>query len=152
MPRSYRGAVAIKPLAPLKAWEARRTVRAERRRADDELAEARLPSPRHAWRVEELVADEHRLQLARQLTDLVHASDESRLPNARPINRGAVRECRAELLDVAARLFDTRRPVAARGIVLLERLLAGGTVYGNGRSVQLHVEAATVRAALEPPA
>ena len=142
--------MAIKPLAPLRAWEARRTARAERARADAELAEARLPSPRHAWRVEELVADEHRLQLARQLTDVVHASDESRLPNARPINRGAVRQCRAELLNIAARLFDTRRPVAARGIVLLERLLAGGTLYGNGRSVQLHAEAAAVREALEP--
>ena len=142
--------MAIKPLAPLRAWEARRTARAERARADAELAEARLPSPRHAWRIEELVADEHRLQLARQLTDVVHASDESRLPNARPINRGAVRESRAELLDIAARLFDTRRPVAARGIVLIERLLAGGALYGSGRSIQLRVEAAAARAALEP--
>jgi hypothetical protein len=144
--------MAIKPLAPIRAWEARRAMRAERARADAELADARLPSPRHAWRVEELVAEEHRLQLARQLTDIVHASDESRLPNARPINRGAVRESRAELLDIAARLFDTRRPVAARGVVLLERMLASGTLYGNAHSVQLRVEAATVRAALEPPA
>jgi hypothetical protein len=144
--------MAIRPLAPIRAWEARRAMRAERARADAELADARLPSPRHAWRVEELVAEEHRLQLARQLTDIVHASDESRLPSARPINRGAVRESRAELLDIAARLFDTRRSVAARGVVLLERMLAGGTLYGNARSAQLRVEAATVRAALEPPA
>src|SRR5438477_19146 len=67
--------MAIKPLAPLKAWEARRTARAERARADAELADARLPSPRHAWRVEELIADERRLQLARQVTDVVLASD-----------------------------------------------------------------------------
>src|SRR5437762_3354310 len=142
--------MAIKPLAPLKAWEARRAIRAERARVDAELAEARLPSPRHAWRIEELIADENRLRLARQLTDVVHASDESRLPNARPFNRGAVRESRAELLDIAARLFDTRRPVAARGVVLLERMLGGGTLYGNGRSIQLRVEAANVREALEP--
>jgi len=142
--------MAIRPLAPLKAWEARRTLRAERARADGELADARLPSPRHAWRIEELVADDHRLQLARQLTDVVHASDERLLPNARPINRGAVRETRAELLDIAARLFDTRRPVAARGVVLLERLLDGGTLYGNGRTVQLRAEAANIREALEP--
>jgi hypothetical protein len=142
--------MAIKPLAPLKAWEARRALRAERARADAELADARLPSPRHAWRIEELVAENNRLRLGRQLTDIVHASDESRLPNARPINRGAVREARAELLDIAARLFDTRRPVAARGVVLLERMLDGGTLYGNGRSVQLRVEAANVREALEP--
>src|SRR5437763_7474236 len=142
--------MAIKPLAPLRAWEARRVARAERVRADAELAESRLPSPRHAWRIEELVAEDNRLRLARQLTDIVHASDESRLPNARPINRGAVRECRAELLDVAARLFDTRRPVAARGVVLLERMLSGGALYGNGRSIQLRVEAANIREALEP--
>jgi hypothetical protein len=142
--------MAIKPLAPLRAWEARRAMRAERARVDAELAESRLPSPRHAWRIEELVADDNRLRLARQLTDVVHASDESRLPNARPINRGAVRESRAELLDIAARLFDTKRPVAARGVVRLERMLNGGTVYGNGRSAQLRVEAARIREALEP--
>jgi hypothetical protein len=142
--------MAIKPLAPLRAWEARRTLRADRARADAELAESRLPSPRLAWRINELVTDEHRVQLARQLTDVVHASDERRLPNARPINRGAVRESRAELLDIAARLFDTRRPVAARGVVQLERLLDGGTLYGDGGPRQLQLEAATIRDALEP--
>ena len=125
-------------------------LRAERDRADAELADSRLPSPRLAWRINELVTDEHRLQLARQLTDVVHASDERRLPNARPINRGAVRESRSELLDIAARLFDTKRPVAARGIVLLERMLDRGTLYGDDRPRQLQVEAATVRDALEP--
>jgi hypothetical protein len=125
-------------------------MRAERARADAELAGARLPSPRHAWRIEELVCDENRVRLARQVTDVVHAADERLLPNARPINRGAVRESRAELLDIAARLFDTRRPVAPRGVVLLERLLDGGTLYGGGPARQLQVEAATIRDALEP--
>jgi hypothetical protein len=142
--------MAIKPLAPLRAWEARRVMRAERGRADGELADARLPSPRLAWRVNELVAADNRLRLARQLTDVVHASDERRLPNARPVNRGAVRENRSELLDIAARLFDTRRPVAARGVVLLERLLDNGALFGNGRPIQLRVEAARIREALEP--
>jgi len=142
--------MAIKPLAPLRAWEARRALRAERLRADDELAEARLPSPRHAWRIEELVSDENRVRIARRLTDTVHAADERLLPGARPINRGAVRECRAELLELAARVFDTRRPVAARGIVLLERMLERGALYGSGSPAQLRAAALTARDALEP--
>jgi hypothetical protein len=125
-------------------------MRAERDRADVELADARLPSPRHAWRIEELVNDDNRLRLARQLTDIVHDADERRLPNARPINRGAVRENRAELLAIAARLFDTRQQVAPRGIVLLERMLDGGTLYGSGRAAQLRLDAARIREALEP--
>jgi hypothetical protein len=125
-------------------------MRAERDRADVELADARLPSPRHAWRIEELVNDDNRLRLARQLTDIVHDADERRLPNARPINRGAVRETRAELLAIAARLFDTRQQVAPRGIVLLERMLDGGTLYGSGRAAQLRLDAARIREALEP--
>ena len=54
-------------------------------------------------------------QLARHLTDIVHAADERLLPGASPVDRGAVRECRAQLLELAARVFDTQRPVAARG-------------------------------------
>ena len=91
------------------------------------------------------------MQLARHLTDIVHAADERLLPGASPVDRGAVRECRAQLLELAARVFDTQRPVAARGIVLLERMLERGALYGNGRAAKLRLEASAVRDALESP-
>src|SRR6059058_3915290 len=128
----------------------RRALRAERRRADTELISARRPSPRLAWRIAELVSDDVRVETARRLTDIVHAADERLLPGASPVDRGAVRECRAELLELASRVFDTRRPVAARGIVLLERMLERGALYGHGGAAKLRLEALAAREALEP--
>ena len=110
-----------KLLAPVRSWEARRALRGARRRADAELAATRLPPPRLAWRAAELVADENRIDLARSLTDVVHAADERLLPAASPLARAAVRECRPQLLALAARLFDVSKPVSARGVLLVER-------------------------------
>jgi hypothetical protein len=135
---------------PLRGWEARRTLRAERRRADQELLASRRPSPRLAWRTVELTADEHRIDLGRQLTDVVHAADERFLPGASPVDRGAVRECRPQLLDLASRLFDTSRPVTARGVLLVHQLLEGGALFGTGRAARLRRDVDEVRSALEP--
>jgi hypothetical protein len=125
--------MATKLLAPLRSWETRRSLRAARERADAEL-----------------VAEEHRIELARRLTDIVHAADERLLPGASPVNRSAVREARPQLLEVAARVFDTERPVTPRGVVLLQRLLDGGALFGQGRATRLRAEVASVREALEP--
>jgi hypothetical protein len=114
------------------------------------LLGARRPSPRLAWRVAELVSDDHRIDDGRRLTDIVHAADERFLPGASPVDRGAVRECRAQLLELAARLFDTTRPVAPRGVLLVERLLEGGALYGNGRAPRLSRDVQSAREALEP--
>jgi len=135
---------------PLRGWEARRTLRTERRHADEELLRSRRPSPRLAWRVAELVSDDERIDLGRRLTEIVHASDERFLPGASPIDRGAVRENRAGLLELASRLFDTARPVTPRGVLLVRRLLEGGAVYGNGRAPRLRRGVEEARAALEP--
>lgn len=140
----------MKFAVPLRGWEARRTLRSERRRADGELIGSRRPSPRLAWRVSELIADEHRIDLGRRVTDVVHASDERFLPGASPIDRGAVRESRSQLLELASRLFDTSRPVTPRGILLVQRLLDGGPLYGNGRTARLRRDAEEARTALEP--
>jgi hypothetical protein len=137
-------------LAPLRTWESRRALRAARERADQELALSRLPSPRLAWRTAELLDEEHRVELARWLTDIVHSADERLLPGASPIDRNAVRAARSQLLEVAARISDTERPVTARGVVLLERLLDGGAVFGQARASRLRAELAAVREALEP--
>src|SRR3954449_76639 len=93
-------------LAPVRGWEARRALRAARARADLELVETRLPSPRLAWRTAELVSDDHRIELARDLTDVLRAADERLLPGSAPIDRAAVRACRAQILVLAGRVCD----------------------------------------------
>ena len=144
-------AVLKRVSAPLHSWEARRALRSARRTADEELLVTRLPPPRLAWRRDELVADRHRLQLGRSLTDVVHASDERFLPSASPIDRGAVRECRSPLLDLASRLCDLDRPVMPRGVLLVERLLAdtGGPLYARTGTRLLALELTRTRRALE---
>ncbi len=144
-------AVLKRVSAPLHGWEERRALRAARRSADAELIVTRLPPPRLAWRWHELVAESHRLQLGRALTDVVHASDERFLPNASPLDRGAVRACRAQLLDLASRLCDLERPVMPRGVLLVERLLddTSGFLFGRTGTRLLGLELKRTRSALE---
>ena len=126
-------------------------MRAARRSADAELIVTRLPPPRLAWRWRELVADSYRLRLGRALTDVVHASDERFLPSASPLDRGAVRACRAQLLDLASRLCDLERPVMPRGVLLVERLLddTSGLLFGRTGTRLLGLELKRTRGALE---
>ncbi len=134
----------------LKRWAERRALRAARKHADEQLLESRLPSPRLAWRIAELTSLEHRVQLGRALTEVVHAADERLLPGARPLDRPAIRENRSQLLDVAAALFDRDRAVAPRGILLIEQLLddGRGPLYGRSEPRRLRVELLHVREAL----
>jgi hypothetical protein len=143
--------MALRLLAPLHDWEARRALRAARRRADAELLSTRLPSPRLAWRTEELVADGNRIELGRSLTEIVHSVDGRLLPGASPLDRGSVRERRAPLLQLAARLYDLSRPIAPRGALLVDRLLTDGSgpLYGRRASRELLVEAERALAALD---
>ncbi len=123
---SYRGRmmVASRSMAsPLNGWRARAALRAARRRADHELLASRVPSPRHAWRVEELVGDASRTAAGRSLAEIAHTADGRWRPSASRSNRPAVRASRAQLLDLAARICDLGRPVAPRGVLLVERLL-----------------------------
>ena len=135
----------------LKRWTDRRTLRAERRSADEQLLASRLPSPRLAWRVAELTSQEHRIELGRAVTNLVRGADERLLPNARPLDRGAIRESRAQLLDLASRLFDAERSVRPRGVLMLEHLLvdAGGPMYGHGDPRRLRSELVHIRDVLD---
>ncbi|HZP72821.1 MAG TPA: hypothetical protein VFA97_05515 [Gaiellaceae bacterium] len=145
--------MTMKLLAPVRTWEARRALRAARRRADDELIVTRLPSPRLAWRTRELCSEENRLELARSLTGVVHASDERVLPTASPIDRVAVRACRPQLLELASRLYDLSLPVTPRGVLLVDRLLTDGSgpLYGRGVPARLEAALDEARAALEGP-
>jgi hypothetical protein len=107
--------------------KARRETRAMRASADAELARRTLPPLRLAWRVEELVATRNRLDLAHSVRSLVRDAEPRYLPSASPFNRLAVRAEANRLLAVAARLADLERPVAARGVVLVDRLLTDGS-------------------------
>jgi hypothetical protein len=134
----------------VKSWSDHRALRAARRSADEQLLASRLPSPRLAWRIAELTSPEHRDEVGRALADAVHAADERFLPSARPLNRGAVREARAELLELAACLFDSDRFVSARAVLLAERLLADGAgpLYGNDSAHKLCLRVKEIREAL----
>ena len=138
-------------LAPVRGWEARRALRAARGRADGELLATRLPPARLAWRTAELISEDSRVDLGRSVTDVVHSADERLLPSASPLDRAAVRETRAQLLELAARLCDLSRPVAPRGVLLVDRLLldAAGPLYGKGAPRALRLAIGRALAALE---
>jgi len=143
--------MASRLLAPVRSWEARRALRDARRRADAEILAARLPSPRLAWRTAELIAEENRVELGRSLTDVVHAADERLLPSATPLDRNGIRGARPQLLQLAARLYDVSRPVAPRGVLLVDRLLVDGSspLYGRGSANRLRTAVADALAALD---
>jgi hypothetical protein len=136
---------------PYRDWQARRALQAARRDADAELIVTRLPSPRFAWRTRELVSDEHRLDLGRSLTGTVHSADERFLPSASPLDRGAVRACGSQLLELGSRLLDLERPVMPRGVLLTERLLSGkdSPLYARVDVARVRAEIARTLAALD---
>jgi hypothetical protein len=112
-------------LAPVRRLRARRELVAARRVADAELLAATLPSPRFAWRTNELCSDEHRRAVAESVIQVVKASETRYLPSASPLNRVAAREQLPLLLRIAAVLADTQHRVTPRGVLLVEQLLTG---------------------------
>jgi hypothetical protein len=142
--------MALRLATPFRSWTAHRELRAARRLADEQLLASRLPSPRLAWRVAELLSGEHRIELGRSLTDVVRTADERRLPGAKPVDRVAVRENRAQLLDLASWLFDRDRTVRPRGVVMVEHLLADGAgpLYGHDAPRKLRHALAEIHDAL----
>ena len=156
LPASPDGSVARTPLSSvwhgLGRWKARRAHRAARWAADVELARRDNPPLRLAWRVDELVAPKNRMDLAHSLRTLVRDASLRYLPTASPIHRVAVRAESGTFLALAGRLADLKRPVAARGVVLLERLIVepSGPLYDRELVDDLPRYLDTVRAALEP--
>lgn len=134
----------------LKSWSDHRTLREARRRADEQLLASRLASPRLAWRIAELTAPKHRDELARALADIVHAADERFLPGAKPLDRSAIREARAQLLELASWLFDSDRSVTPRAVLLVARLLddSGSPLYDTRARPGLIVQLGEIRKAL----
>jgi hypothetical protein len=118
----------------------RRRAAAARRDADAELLASSLPSPRLAWRTNELCSDEHRREVAESILDVLQASRARVMPSASPLNRGAARSEAELFLRIAAVLEDAGRPVRPRGILLVEQLLTDGSgpLYARERERRLH--------------
>ncbi len=150
---SGSGRVGLRALwHPLRELKARHTLRAARWAADVELLRRETPSLRLAWRTEELVAPENRLELAHTLRSLVREAGPRYLPAASPVNRLAVRAEASTLLALAARLADLEKSVAPRGVLLVERLLVDGAgpLYERDSVDDLPVYLDTALGALEP--
>jgi hypothetical protein len=98
------------------------------------------------WRAAELTSDRNRTILARSLTGIVQELEHPALISAVPLNRAALRPHVPLLRSLAARLNELERPVAPRGMVLVEELLTDGLtspLYSGGRGMD--VAAALVR-------
>jgi hypothetical protein len=127
-------------------------VRRARWEADNEIASQESGTPlRLAWRVDELVGTKNRLDLAHSLRSLVRDADARYLPSASPVNRPSVREHSEDILAVAGRLADLERSIAARGVVLADRLLidSSGPLYDRDLADELPIYLSTTLAALE---
>jgi len=145
------GHVLDRVTAPLQGWSERRALRAARESADEQLLAARIASPRLAWRTAELVSGDSRIALGRSLTAAIHGADERLLPGASPLDRLTIRECRAQLLELASRVFDLEREATPRGILLLTRLLddSSSPLYGRGEPRRLRLETRRILLALD---
>jgi hypothetical protein len=138
-------------LSPVRRLRARRELGSARRKADAELIATTLPSPRLAWRTNELCSDENRRGLADSLVAVARASEARYLPGASPLNRIGARDQLALLLQIGAVLADTDRHVTPRGVLLVERILteSKSPLYRRPPTTDLHAALAEALQALE---
>jgi hypothetical protein len=136
----------------LRAFQARHELGAVRRIADRLIVEK--PRSRDAsevvrWRSGELTSRAARDALRHEVDRTLRALDPARLPSASPLRRPAVRPCDDRLEALAGRLAD-ERPVAARGILLAQRLLRdpSGPLYSEGPRLPRELD--RVLGALDP--
>ena len=105
------------------------TKRALRRNADRILRGGARVHPDSAllvWRAAELTSARKRRSFARSLRGVVRGLDGNALPGAVPLNRRGVRPYTAALVALAELVGDLSRPVAPRGMLLLDDLLTSG--------------------------
>jgi hypothetical protein len=103
------------------------------------------------WRTLELVSPASRAQLAHELEQTLRRADPARLPSAAPLRRGATRRNGDLLRKLEERMLDGR-PVTARGVILLRRLLRepGSPLYDDVGESRLPRAIVTVLTELEP--
>lgn len=139
-------------LAALRGW---RRLAARRGVADTWLlwgAEARPAAELLAWRASELVSPRSRRVLARSLRRLGAETQRRLVPGALPLNRLELRSQIGLLRALELRLSDLSRPVCARGVLIVERLLTepGSPLYARERSDALAEQLSEACATLEP--
>jgi hypothetical protein len=130
------GAIAWRWVVPvvclLVCFGVARSVRAtaelkrRRREADERLlldAWARSPSAMLGWRARELTSPRRRSRLTRRLLRVERQARGEALPRLVPPNECATPDHLDLLRTLRERLEDRARPVTARGMILLERLL-----------------------------
>ncbi len=128
-----------------------------RRRADAWIEHATALPGRYRWRVEELTCPRERRLLARSVRGVVADLSPGRLPGASPLNRVALRPHADLLAALADRLSDLDRPVVARGILGVHRLVTdpSSVLYARpeldecGASAASNDVARVLRAAIE---
>ncbi len=111
--------------AAVRAERARAELRAIRRSADRLILASAVGvegSDVVRWRMRELVDPATREGLARELEQTLRRIDPARLPSSSPLRRGVARRHGEMFQRIEERLRDGR-PVTARGVLLLRRLL-----------------------------
>jgi hypothetical protein len=146
---SRLGAQLDRPALALRA-----RVFASRRSLDEALADGASPvwTPELALRARQLVSRGSRQQLATSLERLVKGAKRSVPPRAVavPLPRREILEAQTSLFSIAARLRD-ERPVYARGMALLSRLLSDGSgpAYNPHAGASLRHAVGAIAAALD---
>jgi hypothetical protein len=138
----------------VRATRARGELHAVRRAADRVIladAHAAEGSDIVRWRTLELVAPAPREEIAREIAQTLRRLDPARLPSASPLRRGIARRHEELLRRLEQRMLDGR-PVTARGVLLLQRLLRepGSPLYDGVNERELSRTLATVLAELQP--
>ena len=138
----------------VRSWPAWRE-RVQRRRSADRLllggAESHTGGDFVERRASELVSARNRKTLARSLRSIVREVEGRVLPGPVPLNRHGILSELDSVRELETRLADLSRPVAPRGVLLVERLLTepGSPIYSKEHGHELHSLLAEARVALE---
>jgi len=140
--------------ALVRAVQQERELRQIRARADRLIlqgGERTHPAAVVLWREGELVGERHRALVAAAAERTLHHASRELLPSSSPLDRCAVRENEDLVRLLATRLHDGR-PVAARGVLLAERVLGdpASPLYDAVAGEPLGVALRRVLHALEP--
>jgi len=129
-----------------------------RRKADGLLRTGVNVHPQSAllvWRAAELTSARNRRVLANTLASLARELRRPSRVSPVPLDRRAVRPHHALLVALAARVAQLDRPVAPRGMVLVEELITDGLtspLYIGGRAADVPAALERCLSALDPEA
>ncbi len=124
----------------------------DRAKADRLLLAGHRSSPELEWRAEELTSERQRKALAKSLHALVASLGQNVVMTAQVVNRPAARAQRARLTAIGDRLLRLEKPVSARGVLMVRRLLAdgGSPLYDRRHADELPERLDILLRALEP--